>query len=53
MKDELLVRAHELITEAMWTHIYDTSCGEKPNANCEYARWLNDVEKYLNEEEVA
>lgn len=48
----LLRRAHELIGDALWTHIYDEESGDKPDANCEYSQWLRDVEEFLLPVEV-
>lgn len=43
----LLLRAKELIDEALWAHIYDESQGERPDANCAYSQWLCECDRYL------
>lgn len=51
--ERLLLRAKELIDEALWSHIYDESNGERPDKNCAYSRWLNDCDRFLLGEEAA
>ena len=50
---ELLVRAKELIDEALWQHIYDESNGEGPDKNCAYSQWLNDCDRFLLGEDAS
>ncbi len=50
--EKLLLRARELIDEALWQHIYDEDSGERPDKNCAYSRWLNDCDRFLLGEEV-
>ena len=49
----LLLRAKELIDEALWQHIYDEDNGEPTDKNCAYSRWLNDCDRFLLGEEAA
>ena len=49
--ERLLLRAKELIDEALWQHIYDESNGEGPDKNCAYSQWLNDCDRFLLGEE--
>jgi hypothetical protein len=51
--ERLLLRAKELIDEALWSHIYDEDNGERPDKNCAYSRWLNDCDRFLLGEEAA
>jgi|APCry1669189034_1035192.scaffolds.fasta_scaffold198158_2 hypothetical protein len=44
---DLLLKAKELIEEAVENHIYDEQNGEHPNENCGYTKWLKDCEKFL------
>lgn len=48
---ELLLRAKDLIDEAIWQHIYDADRGEGPNEKCAYSQWLNDCDRFLLGEE--
>jgi hypothetical protein len=45
--ERLLLRAKELIDEALWQHIYDEDNGERPDKNCAYSQWLNDCDRFL------
>ena len=50
--EKLLLRAHDLIHDALWQHIYDPDNGQRPDKNCSYSQWLNDCELFLLGEEA-
>jgi len=50
--ERLLLRAKELIDEALWMHIYDYKAGERADRNCKYSQWLNDCDRFLLGKEV-
>ena len=50
--EKLLLRAKDLIDDALWQHIYDYQSGERPDRNCAYSRWLNDCDRFLLGKEV-
>jgi hypothetical protein len=46
----LLLRAKELIDDALWQHIYDK--GDHVAKNCNYSQWLTDCDRWLLGEEA-
>lgn len=48
--ERLLLRAKELLSDALWQHIY--APGDTVETNCAYSRWLNDCDRFLLGEEV-
>ena len=47
----LLLRAKELIDDALWQHIYVP--GDTVETNCAYSQWLTDCDRWLLGEEAA
>lgn len=50
--DKLLLRAYDLIADALWQHIYDPANGERPDKNSVHSQWLHDCDLFRLGEEA-
>lgn len=45
----LLLRARDLIAEALDQHIYDQYSGDPPEPDCQYTKWMSDCTAFLSD----